>query len=411
MDSPLYIKSEIGKLKTVLLHRPGKEVENLTPDYLADLLFDDIPYLEVAQKEHDAFAKVLEDNGTEVLYVDKLAAEALKDPEVQSKFIYDILRNSKQGDRNVTKTLYSYLQSMKTIDMVHTIMAGVRKDELNVGYDGAKRLHEMLGDTYPFYLDPMPNLYFTRDPAAVIGTGLSINKMHFPARRRESLFIKYIIEHHPRFAGVNVPIWYSRDSKFSIEGGDQLVLSKDTVAIGISQRTSAEAIETIAEKLLTDGGFSQIVAIEIPKSRAFMHLDTVFTMVDYDKFTVHPAIQDNNGKMNIFILTRNFTSGGLHIARRSNLTETLCEVLGKNKITLIPCGGGDPIASAREQWNDGSNTLAIAPGVVVTYDRNYVSNALMHKHGLEVIEVTGAELVRGRGGPRCMSMPMVREDI
>ena len=422
MGSPLYITSEIGKLKTVLLHRPGGELENLTPDYLSDLLFDDIPYLKVAQEEHDAFAKVLRNHGAEVLYLDKLTTEALESPDTKSRFIRDILNNSAQGDRDyiandyvtgdhITEALYNHLQPMETLDMVHKIMAGVRKDELPIAHDGPKQLHEMLGDTYPFYLDPMPNLYFTRDPSAAIGNGLTINKMHFPARRRESLFMKYIIEHHPRFDQYDIPAWFTRDSNSSVEGGDIAVLNKNTVTIGISQRTAAESIEAIADKLLSEGGFSQVIAIEIPKIRAFMHLDTVFTMVDFDKFTIHPAIEDNKGKMNIFVLTRNSDSGRLHVKRRSDLTDVLCEVLGKNHITLIPCGGGDIIASAREQWNDGSNTLAIAPGVVVTYDRNYVSNALIRKHGLEVIEVPGAELGRGRGGPRCMSMPLVREEV
>jgi len=409
MDSPLYITSEIGKLNTVLLHRPGEELENLTPEYLKELLFDDIPYLKIAQEEHDAFAKALKDNGTEVLYLDQLTTEALQDPHIRAQFVSEMLQNSKQSDRDITGALYEYLQSMETLSLVRKIMAGVRKDEIE-SPGGAKHLHEMLDDSYPFYLDPMPNLYFTRDPAAVIGQGLTINKMHYPARRRESLFMKYIIEHHPRFADTRIPTWYTRDKRFSVEGGDILVLSKDTVAIGISERTSAEAIETIADRLLGEGGFQQVIAIEIPRIRAFMHLDTVFTMIDHDKFSIHPAIEDGKGKMNIFVLARNLDHGYVRVKRRSDLTEVLCEALGKNRITLLPCGNGDVIASAREQWNDGSNTLAIAPGVVVTYDRNYVSNQLMREHGLDVIEVPGAELGRGRGGPRCMSMPLKREE-
>ncbi len=410
-DSPLHITSEIGKLKTVLLHRPGYELENLTPDYLTDLLFDDIPYLDVAQQEHDRFAQVLRDRGVEVLYLDQMVTEALVGDEIKIKFVDEMLRNSKQEDRRATQALREYLLSMETNDMIRKIMAGVRKDELHLASGGVKQLHEMLGNTYPFYLDPMPNLYFTRDPAATIGGGLTINKMHYPARRRESLFMKYIIQHHPRFSGHGIPVWYGRDNKFSIEGGDELVLSSEVVAIGISQRTTAEAIETMAAKLLAESDFKKVVAIEIPKSHAFMHLDTVFTMVDYDKFTIHPEIQDAHGKMNIFILSRNPENGQIDIDHRQDIVEVLCEVLHKDHIVLLPCGGGDVIAAAREQWNDGSNTLAIAPGVVVTYDRNYVSNQLMREHGLEVIEVPGAELGRGRGGPRCMSMPLVREDI
>jgi len=411
MDSPLYITSEIGKLKTILLHRPGAEVENLTPEYLAELLYDDIPFLQIAQEEHDAFANALRKRGIEVLYLDELTKEALVDPSVRAQFVSEMIQNSKQGSQNITQTLYEYLQSMDTMDMIHKTMAGVRKDEVEAP-GGAKQLHEMLDDAYPFYLDPMPNLDFPRDPAAVIGHGLTINKMRFPARRRESLYIQYIIDNHPQFADRGIPKWYTRDQKFSVEGGDILVLSKHAVAIGISQRTSPEAIESIAERILSEGGFKQVIAIEIPKLRMFMHLDTVFTMIDHDKFSVHSfVIEEGRRKMNIFNITRNFDNGKLQIRRRADLNEVLCEALGKNRIEFIPCGGGDIIAGPREQWNDGSNTLAIAPGVVVTYDRNHVTNNLLRQHGIEVIEVPSSELCKARGGPRCMSMPLIREDV
>lgn len=411
MDQPLHITSEIGRLKTVLLHRPGAEIENLTPEYLSRLLFDDIPYLEKMQAEHDAFAGSLRDRGIEVLYLDQLATDALHTPELKSQFVEEMLHSSKQSGRRVTDALKEYLLGMNTHDMVRKIMAGIRKNEVSLPQEGAQQLHEMLGSSYPFYLDPMPNLYFTRDPSATIGNGLTINRMHWPARRRESLFMQYIIANHSRFAEHNIPVWYDRDNRFSMEGGDELVLSKDVAAIGISERTTAEAIEATAMKLFAHSDFKKVIALEIPKTRAFMHLDTVFTMIDYDKFTIHPAILDAGGQMNVFILSPSDTPDHPKIEHRTNLTEVLQEVLGKNHIDLIPCGGGDPIASAREQWNDGSNTLAIAPGVVVTYDRNYVSNALLRQHGVEVIEVPSSELARGRGGPRCMSMPLVREDI
>ena len=250
MSQPLHITSEIGKLKTVLLHRPGEELENLTPDYLTDLLFDDIPYLEVAQQEHDAFAEVLRSRGVEVLYLDQLATEALATDELRHQFVDEMLDASKQGSRRVTETLRSYLLDLPTHAMVRKIMAGVRKDEVTLPPEQHQQLHDMVQKNhYPFYLDPMPNLYFTRDPAATIGNGLTINKMHWPARRRESLFMRYIIDHHPRFTEAGIPVWYNRDEKFSMEGGDELVLSKDTLAIGISERTTAEAIETMAINL------------------------------------------------------------------------------------------------------------------------------------------------------------------
>lgn len=410
MKHPIHVTSEIGELQTVLLKRPGKEVENLTPDYLQQLLFDDIPYLPIIQKEHDYFAQTLRNRGVEVLYLEKLAAEALVDKKLREEFVDRILKEG-QADVNVAhQTLKEYLLSFSNEELIQKIMGGVRKNEIETSKK--THLYELMEDHYPFYLDPMPNLYFTRDPAASVGDGLTINKMREPARRRESLFMEYIIKYHPRFAKHNVPIWLDRDYKFPIEGGDELILNEETIAIGVSARTSAKAIERLAKNLFSrQNKIKKVLAIEIPKCRAFMHLDTVFTMVDYDKFTIHPAIQGPKGNMNIYILEKGSDEETLKITHRTSLMEALKEVLGLSELVLIPCGGGDVIASAREQWNDGSNTLAIAPGVVVTYDRNYVSNTLLREHGIEVIEVLSLELSRGRGGPRCMSMPIVRKDI
>ena len=412
MSSPLHITSEIGTLKTVLLHRPGEELENLTPQYLTSLLFDDIPYLKQAQAEHDAFAEVLRSRGIEVLYLDVLATEALDQSDaIRNEFIDTMLEASKQGGRRVTEALKSYLLAMPTRDMIRKVMAGIRKNEVDLPPEHHVQLHTMVEhDQYPFYLDPMPNLYFTRDPGAVIGEGLTINRMHWPARRRESLFLQYIIAHHPRFKDAQVPVWYDRDNHFSMEGGDELVLSRTTMAIGISERTTAEAIETMATKLFAGSEFTKVIAIEIPKSHAFMHLDTVFTMIDHDTFTIHPEIRDSGGKLNMYILEQEAGSDFPRITKETDLEHVLRTALSLDHVTLLECGNGDDIAAAREQWNDGSNTLAIAPGVVVTYDRNYVTNQALRDHGIEVIEVAGSELGRGRGGPRCMSMPLVRED-
>ncbi|SUM16021.1 arginine deiminase [Staphylococcus epidermidis] len=409
-NGPIQVNSEIGKLKTVLLKRPGKELENLVPDYLDGLLFDDIPFLKVAQQEHDHFAQVLQDEGIEALYLEKLAAQSIEDSNVREQFIDDVLAESRKtilGHEKEIKKLFSTLSNQA---LINKIMAGVRKEEIQLE---STHLVEYMDDKYPFYLDPMPNLYFTRDPQASIGRGMTVNRMFWRARRRESIFISYILKHHPRFKDENIPLWVDRDCPFNIEGGDELVLSKDVLAIGISERTSAQAIERLARRIFKDSlsTFKKVVAIEIPTSRTFMHLDTVCTMIDYDKFTTHSAILKSEGNMNIFIIEYDDKAEDIKIQHSSHLKQTLEEVLDVDGITLIPTGNGDIIDGAREQWNDGSNTLCIRPGVVVTYDRNYVSNQLLREHGIKVIEIPGSELVRGRGGPRCMSQPLIREDL
>lgn len=407
MPSPIHVTSEIGKLKTVMLHRPGREIENITPDSMYRLLFDDIPYLPIAQEEHDYFAQTLRDQGIEVLYFEKLAAEALADQDVKEEFVDRMVAESGYAAGLIHDVLKEYLLAMNTQDMVNKIFEGVRREEIDLPH---MTLQQAAEDTeWPFVMDPMPNAYFTRDPQASIGDGLSINRMTFPARQRESLITEYIIKHHPRFAG-QVNVWRDRNHETHIEGGDELVLSDHVFAIGISQRTTADAIEDIAKNLFKKSNYDTVIAIKIPHNHAMMHLDTVFTMIDYDKFTVHPAILDENGHVDNWVLHPG-KDGEIMMEHHTDIKEVLKKALNKDDIDLIPTGNGDPIIAAREQWNDGSNTLAIAPGEVVTYNRNYVSNDLLRKHGILVHEVRSSELSRGRGGPRCMSCPIVREDL
>ena len=407
MPSPIHVTSEIGKLKTVMLHRPGREIENITPDSMYRLLFDDIPYLPIAQEEHDYFAQTLRDQGIEVLYFEKLAAEALADQDVKEEFVDRMIAESGYAAGLIHDVLKEYLLAMNTQDMVNKIFEGVRREELDLPHMTLQQAAE--DADWPFVMDPMPNAYFTRDPQASIGDGLSINRMTFPARQRESLITEYIIKHHPRFAG-QVNVWRDRNHETHIEGGDELVLSDHVFAIGISQRTTADAIEDIAKNLFKKSNYDTVIAIKIPHNHAMMHLDTVFTMIDYDKFTVHPAILDENGHVDNWVLHPG-KDGEITMEHHTDIKEVLKKALNKDDIDLIPTGNGDPIIAAREQWNDGSNTLAIAPGEVVTYNRNYVSNDLLRKHGILVHEVRSSELSRGRGGPRCMSCPIVREDL
>ncbi|GEK91164.1 arginine deiminase [Alkalibacterium kapii] len=409
-NKPIHVFSEIGDLKTVLLKRPGREVENLTPDIMDRLLLDDIPHLPVIQKEHDQFADVLRENGVEVLYLEKLSAEAIDASGNKEAFVEAMLDESHVQSESVYAALKEYLLSMNTYDMVESMMAGVRKKEIEVE---SKRLADISDRKhYPFYMDPMPNLYFTRDPGASIGNGMTINNMTFEARKRETLFLETIMKHHPRFKDSAVEIYRDRNETTSMEGGDELVLNDKVLAVGISQRTEARAIEDLAHELFKKHTtFEKVLAIKIPNVRAMMHLDTVFTMIDHNKFTIHPGILELDGSIDTYTLEKSLDSDELKITHQTDLEKVLKEALGVEEIELIQCGGGDAIAAPREQWNDGSNTLAIAPGVVVTYDRNHVSNGLMREKGIKVIEIESSELSRGRGGPRCMSMPLVRKDI
>ena len=398
--------SEIGKLNKVLLHRPGEELEALTPGTLERLLFDDIPYLKVAQQEHDAFAQVLRDNGVEVIYYVDEVAKAIADPALQIQLVNDFLNISKIHSKGLRATLTSYLLAMPPKEMVAKLVAGIKRSE--VATDKPSSLMDLVEDDYPFVSDPMPNLYFTRDPGACVGEGINIHRMHTPARKRESLLLKYMYLYNKNFAVPGNQMWYDLSDSYSIEGGDVLVLSKDIVAIGLSQRTTVSGAENFARNLLQNSDFKKVLAFDIPETRAFMHLDTVFTMVDYDKFTIHPEIE---GPLGVYEMTLDSNGEMQFNALKEELKDILALELKLPAVDLIRCGGGDLMAAQREQWNDGSNTLCIRPGTVVTYERNYVTNALLEKHGLNVITVPSAELSRGRGGPRCMSCPVNRDDL
>ena len=406
--SAIYVTSEIGRLKKVMLHRPGEELENLMPEYLERLLFDDIPYLHIAREEHDKFAEILRQNNVEVVYLTDLVEQSIVNQDVKDQLIYEMIQDASITTSRERDVLTEYFRALDNKTMIAKMMAGVRKSEIQQ-FEG-KSLGDFLrnlNNDYPFILDPMPNLYFTRDPFASIGNGVSIHKMFTATRHRETLFAKYIFTYHPLYK--NTRIWYDRDENFSLEGGDILILNEETIAIGISQRTHENAIERFAEKVLTEEStFKKILAINIPKQRTFMHLDTVFTMVDYDKFTIHPNIMRD---MDVFIITRD-KYNKIHITHEtSTLEDTLKRHLHLDKVDLIKCGSSHMIDAAREQWNDGSNTLAIAPGEVIVYSRNYVTNQILEEHGVKTYVMPSSELSRGRGGPRCMSMPLIRENL
>ena len=397
--------SEIGKLNKVLLHRIGDEIEGLVPDNFERLLFDDIPYLKVAQQEHDKFADVLRENDVEVIYYVDETVKALRDRKVRERFVKEFVSESDIHSDAVKEALEEYLMSMSVKDMVEKTISGVKKSELSVK---STSLADYISSGYPYYTDPMPNLYFTRDQGACVGDGVSIHRMSTAARRREALLLKYMFRYDSSFAPEGTNIWYDYDQAYSMEGGDVLVLSDEIVAIGLSQRTTVAGIEQFARNILNKSSFRKILVFDIPKCRAFMHLDTVFTMVDFDKFTIHPEIE---GPLQLFEITLD-REGNAHFSSiQDELANILKNELGLPAVDLIRCGGDDAQAAQREQWNDGSNTLAIAPGVVVTYERNYMTNDLLDKKGIKVLTIPSSELSRGRGGPRCMSCPVNRDDL
>ena len=409
------VRSEIGPLKKVLLHRPGNELLNLTPDSLSRLLFDDIPFLPDAQAEHDEFARALKENGIEVVYLEDLMASVLElSDDIEDKFIRQFIYEAGITTPKYKNLVFDYLKSFNNKkELVLKTMEGIKLEEISrAKRDVEKSLVDLVSEESDFLADPMPNLYFTRDPFASAGNGVILNKMYSVTRNRETIYAEYIFNYHPDFKG-KLDKYYDRYLPYHIEGGDVLNLNSHILAVGISQRTEAAAIDELAKNCFRDPNckIDTILAFNIPESRAFMHLDTVFTQIDYDKFTYHPGIMDT---LQVFEITEGDipdSDEDLNVKEvNGSLEEILEKYLGR-EIEVIPCAGGEKISSEREQWNDGTNTLCIAPGVVVVYDRNNITNNILREHGLKVIEVSSAELSRGRGGPRCMSMPLIREDI
>ncbi len=417
MKGQLCVHNEIGRLRQVMLHRPGDELLNLSPSNLEPLLFDDIPFLQTARAEHDTFARMLRDEGVEVLYLEDLLTETLEtSPRLRRQFRDDYLRESGlTGARSIAAVRERLDDIESTRAFVDKIICGIRRDELDLGHVSSLELADLVGTAQSgnpdLVVDPMPNLYFTRDNFTIVGNGVNLNSMYSVTRRRETLLGYYVIEYHPLYR--DTPVWYQRNSPFRLEGGDFLNLSATTVAIGISQRTVSAAIDLYAKNVFWGGEqrpeIQEIYAFLIPDTRAMMHLDTVFTQLDYDAFLYHPGILST---LEVFRVTKGARVGELSIERLDNtLDAILARAMNLDVVRLIRCGGHDSIAAAREQWNDGSNTLAVSPGRVFVYQRNAITNEILYKAGFELLEIPSAELSRGRGGPHCMSMPFVRDEV
>ena len=327
--------------------------------------------------------------------------------ELREQFLKQWIEEAGIRTDRYQKIIFDYLNDNypNNRDLVLKTMEGVNLTELHT--DKQNSLVDLVSEASKMVVAPMPNLYFTRDNFAMIGNGVSINRMYSQTRNRETIYGDYIFNYHPDFK--DVPQYYSRENTFHIEGGDVLNINDHVLAIGISQRTEPDAIDQLAHNVFSDetSTIDTILAFNIPVSRAFMHLDTVFTQIDYDKFTIHPGIM---GPLTVFEITPDGNGGTKIRERDEDLESILTEYVGQ-PVKLIPCGGGDRIAAEREQWNDGSNTLCVRPGTVVVYQRNNVTNDVLYKNGINCLVMPSAELSRGRGGPRCMSMPAWREAI
>ncbi len=396
-NKSINVYSEYGKLKTVLTHRPGEELNNLDPSHLERLLFDDTPDLEVAIKEHDFFTKLMKSKGIEVLFIEQLTADTIKGKkELRNELVNQFVKES-GVEKSKEKLLLDYLEKLNDLDLVKKMIAGITKFEI-----GIKDINN-----YPLFIDPLPNILFQRDPYASLGNGGSVHKMKTVTRNRETLFIDFVLKHHSRFKD-NVTLFYERTATETIEGGDILVLNKKSLIVGGSERTSIKAIETLAKNIFEKGNtsFEKVIALDIKtKNRAFMHLDTVFTNIAPEKFIAHPLIFSQQSEFKIFEITK---TGKKEI--KLKLEDYLSKEIGK-KVIFIKNGGDDPLNQAREQWNDGTNVLAIAPNEVIAYSRNHITIEELKKAGVKIHLIPSSELSRGRGGPRCMTMPIWREDV
>ena len=404
----VYVDSEIGVLKTVFLHRPGRELKCVTIENKDEFLIDEIVWAERAAQNHDEFAALLRANGAEVVYFQDCLADVLKESSVRSSLLDELLR-FEAIDRDLAEALKKTVMEMTAHEASAVIVGGMTKHEARERMGDIKSLAYAAADEFSFFFKPLPNLYFQRDSYFFIRNAVVLCAMRYPARRRESLCARYICRHHQLFDGTRILFGADMNDRFpdAIEGGDVLVLNEDCVAIGISQRSNSGTIQNVGSRL-AGIGIKKVLAVDIPKKRAYMHLDTVFTMVDRDAFTIYPGVADD---MRVWELDYEGDGRLVKIRESCDLFGCLRKNLGLEKIRRIDTGGGDLVEALRDQWNDGTNTLAIAPGVVVAYESNVVSNIALRDAGITVHEVNGSELGKGRGGPRCMSMPLKRESL